>query len=126
MGGEITGGGADGKIIAAGSAGNLAGPRNEMVTDAVAALAVAALGATWVLSRVALRGSRIHLLATCAIVAGLLGGGTEVTQAPGYATESFWVFVGLVLVAAVSRVGSDAEVDDELADRRADPSVATR
>jgi O-antigen ligase len=67
----------------------------------VAALAVAGLGATWFLAADVLRSSRVHLIALCALVAGILGGGTEVTQAPGYSTEAFWIFVGLVLAASV-------------------------
>src|SRR5690606_15551834 len=39
VGGEIAGGGADGKIIAVGGACNLAGTGDEMVSDAVAAKA---------------------------------------------------------------------------------------
>jgi len=83
----------------------------------VVALVAAGLGSCVVLASQALRASRVHLVALCALVASLMGGGTEVTQSPGYSTEAFWVFAGLVLAAAtVARRRSDAEawrvVDD--------------
>jgi hypothetical protein len=45
-------------------------------------------------------GDRAQLLAIGVVVAIVLGGATEVTMAPGYAQEPFWVFTGIALAAA--------------------------
>ncbi|GEP39784.1 hypothetical protein NPS01_34470 [Nocardioides psychrotolerans] len=80
----------------------------------VASLAFLGLAAVITLRRGALLPSRVHLIALCAGVAALLGGGTEVTQAPGYAVETFWVFACLALAAA-TQPSRGAVTKDELA-----------
>jgi O-antigen ligase len=69
----------------------------------VLGLVVASLGAVALLAKSALRGSRVSLIGLSALLAGIVGGGTEVTQVPGYASETFWVFAGLVVAAAAGK-----------------------
>ena len=71
----------------------------------VAALAAAALAGVAVMASGGLRSSRGHAIGLSALVACLLGGGTEVTISPGYGQVTFWVFAALVVAAAADRWG---------------------